>query len=441
MLRGVVAAVLIALVVVPAATAKTYKVTTRSDHAPGACTAGDCTLREAVIAANATLTVADTIVLPSTKPYKLTIPGTDEGGAMTGDLDITNNRLRIVHPGKGKATIGGNALDRVFEVFAAATFEKLVIRNGLSGGLSGSGGGIAGYAKVTLLGSTVTGNRAGGCGGGINLIGAAARLVLRNSAVTKNQAQFDGGGISASCQGGIGAVSIRNSTVSGNRADSNGDGTGRGGGIYLQTITGIQSEILRSTFANNRSGSEGGGAYTDLGRIRIQGSTFNGNRSTLGGGGISVDGTEPLVVLNTTVAGNKSASNGGGIFADGSSVVRLNSVTVVRNRGNTDGMFSEAGGGLFSDVPAGDFVVRNSIVSSNAVTDLVPGNPPVKSDCANISGQPFLSLGHNLLTTRFACDGFTKTGRPRPGEPEDREPRQARRADGDDSAPQGEPGA
>ena len=135
MLRGVAAttAVLIALVVAPAVAAKTYKVTTRSDHAPGACTAGDCTLREAVIAANATLTTPDTIVLPSTKPYKLTIAGTDEGGAMTGDLDITNNRLRIVHPGKGKATIGGNALDRVFEVFAPATFEKLVIRNGTVG--------------------------------------------------------------------------------------------------------------------------------------------------------------------------------------------------------------------------------------------------------------------------------------------------------------------
>ena len=228
--------------------------------------------------------------------------------------------------------------------------------------------------------------------------------------MTKNRADADGGGISASCHGGIGSVSIRNSTVSGNRADANGDGIGRGGGIYLQTTTGIQSEILRSTFANNRSGSEGGGAYTDLGRMRIEASTFNGNISRLGGGGISVDGTEPLIVLNTTVAGNKSASNGGGIYADGSSVVRLNSVTVVRNRGNTDGMFSEAGGGLFSDVPAGDFVVRNSIVSSNAVTDLVPGNPPVKSDCANIDGRPFLSLGHNLLTTRFACDGFTKTG-------------------------------
>ena len=105
MLRGVVAAtaVLVALALAPAVSAKTYKVTTRSDHAPGACTAGDCTLREAIRAANATLTTADTIVLPSTKPYKLTIPGIDEDGAMTGDLDITNHRLRIVHPGKGKA--------------------------------------------------------------------------------------------------------------------------------------------------------------------------------------------------------------------------------------------------------------------------------------------------------------------------------------------------
>ncbi len=256
----------------------------------------------------------------------------------------------------------------------------------------------------------MTGNVAGICGGGIHLSAPAARLVMRNSTVTKNRADADGGGISASCHGGIGSVSIRNSTISGNRADANGDGTGRGGGIYLQTNSGIQSEILRSTFANNRSGSEGGGAYTDLGRIRIQGSTFNGNIARLGGGGISVDGTEPLIVLNTTVAGNKSASNGGGIFADGSSVVRLNSVTVVRNRGNTDGMFSEAGGGLFSDVPAGDFVVRNSIVSLNAVTALTPGDPPIKSDCANVSGDPFLSLGHNLLTTRFACEGFTKTG-------------------------------
>jgi CSLREA domain-containing protein len=397
--------VLVGLALAPAASALTYKVTTRSDHAPGACTSGDCTLREAIRAANATFGVSDTVVLPSTKPYKLTIAGPDEGGAMTGDLDITNNRLRIVHPGKGRATIGGNGLDRVFEVYTPATFEKLVIQGGKSSGLSGHGGGIAAYDKVTLLRTTVRGNTAGFCGGGVHL-SVGAPLFMRNSTVTGNSAMFDGGGISASCNGGSGKVTIIDSTISNNRADSNGDGSGRGGGIYLQTGDGVQSTILRSTFAGNRSGSEGGGIYTDLGRLRLERSTVNGNRATLGGGGVSADGTEPLLVVNTTVAGNKSASNGGGIFADGSSVVRLNAVSVVRNRGNTDGMFSEAGGGLSADLPAGDFVVLNSLIALNTITDLTPGNPPVKNDCASV--EPFTSEGHNLLTTRYLCTGFSK---------------------------------
>ena len=201
-LGGATIALVVALALAPAASALTYKVTTRSDHAPGACTGGDCTLREAVLAANATLTVADTIVLPSTKPYRLTIAGTDEDGAMTGDLDIANFGLRIVHPGKGKATIGGNGLDRVFDVFlgAPATFEKLIIQGGHAVGMFGYGGGIRAGEKITVRASTVRGNRADGCGGGLHMQNGA-RLVMRNSKVTGNQANGDAGGISASCEG------------------------------------------------------------------------------------------------------------------------------------------------------------------------------------------------------------------------------------------------
>ena len=405
MLQGVAAAaaLLIALALAPAVSAKTYKVTTRSDHAPGACTPSDCTLREAIRAANATVTVADTVVLPSTKPYKLTIPGPDEGGAMTGDLDITNNRLRIVHPGKGKATIGGNGLDRVFEVYAPATFEKLVIQGGKSSGLSGHGGGIAAYVKVTLLGTIVRGNTAGFCGGGLHLSNGAP-LFMRNSTVSGNSAMFDGGGISANCNGGGGKVTIIDSTISGNRADSNGDGTGRGGGIYLQTSAGVQSTIQRSTFANNRTGSEGGGIYTDSGRLRITGSTVSGNRAGDNGGGIEVDGTDPFVAVNTTVSGNRSDSQGGGIHADGN-VVRLNAVTIVRNRGNADGLGSEVGGGIV-DTGSLSFSVENSLIALNTLAPFVPSDPPIKSDCASV--DPFTSLGHNLLSTRFLCSGFTK---------------------------------
>ena len=295
----------------------------------------------------------------------------------------------------------------MFEVFvgAPATFEKVVIRAGSATGLNGYGGGIRSYANMTLISSTVAGNRALGCGGGLH-VQSGGRLVLRNTTVTRNRADGDGGGISASCFGDSGAVSIRNSTGLANRADADGNGVGRGGGIYLQSSSGVQP---RSSAARSRStarAARAAGSTPTSASLRLDSSTISGNIARLGGGGVSADGVEPLLVVNSTVSGNRSASSGGGIYADGSSVVRLNAVSVVRNRANTDGVLSEAGGGLFADLPAGDFVVLNSLVALNTVTDIVPGNPPIKNDCS--SDSPFTSQGHNLLSTRFFCDGFSQ---------------------------------
>jgi CSLREA domain-containing protein len=398
------AALAVAVLASPAGAA-TYRVTMRTDPAPGACTAGHCSLREAVLAANASLGVADTIVLPKARVYTLTLAGTDDGG-MAGDLDITNDPLRIVHTGRGKATIDGAGFDRVFDVFLGGplTLEKLVVRNGNVAGPNGYGGGIRARAKVTLLRTNVTGNVASGCGGGIHMENGA-RLVLKNARVTGNRAGSDGGGISASCFGTGGAVTIERSTIASNRGDADSNGTGRGGGIYLQTNDGRLSTITRTTWTRNRTGSEGGGIYTDLGRVRMTSSTVSWNTSGSNGGGIEIDGTNPFVGINLTVSRNRAASVGGGIHADGQAV-RLNAVTVVRNVGNSDGLLSEAGGGLFTDVPAGGFRVENSIVALNTLMPLTPGDPPVKNDCSG--GEAFTSGGHNLLSTKFLCDGFTK---------------------------------
>ncbi len=59
-------AVALALLGPTLASADTFEATTRSDHVPGACTPGDCTLREAVMAAN-TLPGDDRVKLPSRK--------------------------------------------------------------------------------------------------------------------------------------------------------------------------------------------------------------------------------------------------------------------------------------------------------------------------------------------------------------------------------------
>jgi CSLREA domain-containing protein len=75
------------LVLLPAsAGAFDFVVTRYDDPAPDGCLAADCSLREAVIAANVAAD-ADRILL-SGGTYRLTLAGSGEGDAATGDLDI-----------------------------------------------------------------------------------------------------------------------------------------------------------------------------------------------------------------------------------------------------------------------------------------------------------------------------------------------------------------
>ena len=394
------------LAVSSSAAAETVEVNKRGDHNDGFCTPADCTLREGVLTVAFSPGESGKVILPSRKPYRLTIPGEDEFGQM-GDLDFYSGRLVIVHPGRGRATIDAGEIDRVLEVLAQVTLKNLVITGGLT---ANYGGGIRAWQPLKLINTVVRGNDAAFCGGGIHMQDTGAPLTLRRSSVIGNFGN-QGGGISASCFGDAGPVKISNSTIARNEGDADGNLNGYGGGIYLQTSSGVQSVIEDSTFTRNSSGlggmgqADGGGIYTDTGRLRLLGSTISGNRSGDTGGGIYVDGTEPAEIVNSTISRNRANSNGGGIHMEGEEV-SLNGVSVVRNRGNADGVFSEAGGGISNDDP--DFTVRNSLIALNTLTALTPGDPPVKNDCSGV--DPFNSLGHNLLSTFFICDGFDAPG-------------------------------
>src|SRR5687767_1162009 len=82
----------VSMLSLPVAYAATITVTTTTDELNSD---GDCSLREAIRAANLDRgvdacpagTATDTITLPP-GTYTLTIPGGDEDGALTGDLDI-----------------------------------------------------------------------------------------------------------------------------------------------------------------------------------------------------------------------------------------------------------------------------------------------------------------------------------------------------------------
>src|SRR6187431_930620 len=81
--------------------AATFVVTKTADTADGACDA-DCSLREAITAANVAAG-ADVITLPA-GTYTLTITGTNEDANANGDLDITT-AITINGGGSGSTVI------------------------------------------------------------------------------------------------------------------------------------------------------------------------------------------------------------------------------------------------------------------------------------------------------------------------------------------------
>ncbi len=71
------------------ASSASFNVSRFDDPIPGGCDPGDCSLREAILAANSSVGV-DTIDLPA-GTYSLSITGNGENGNLTGDLDISES--------------------------------------------------------------------------------------------------------------------------------------------------------------------------------------------------------------------------------------------------------------------------------------------------------------------------------------------------------------
>src|SRR6185436_10476940 len=114
MSRPRVALVVLCLLVLSSARAfaTDFIVTKTADTADGSCNA-DCSLREAIIAAN-TNPGADNVLLGNGLTYNLTLGPADAPGALTagsGDLDITDS-VTI----SGNSTINALGLDRVFDI-------------------------------------------------------------------------------------------------------------------------------------------------------------------------------------------------------------------------------------------------------------------------------------------------------------------------------------
>jgi CSLREA domain-containing protein len=162
---------ILALVFLPTGPFATTFPVTKTADTNGNCTPGDCSLREAIGAANSNVGADDVPVPAGT--YLLTL------GRLVVSDDVT-----ITGAGQESTIIDGNWSDGVFEIQASVLAE--ISGFTIQKGFHSAGGGIHNQGDLTLTNSTVSGNDEGIC----NHDGRVATLT--NTIVAGNSANCSG---------------------------------------------------------------------------------------------------------------------------------------------------------------------------------------------------------------------------------------------------------
>ena len=363
-----------------------FQVTKTADTADGVCSESDCSLREAISAAN--LGTEENTVLVPAGLYVLTLTGDSGSNNSNGDLDI-RYPVMIVGEGKGQTVIQGMD-DRVIEVLKGAksvTISDLTMKDGE---VYGSGGCIAVWeSSLNLDHVGIHHCIAHSMGGGIYFIDFSEGELF-DVEVTECEAN-EGGGIYIY----EGNLDVDHSVIAGNTAGSGGGGlynydgelvvsysrvienqvnnNGSGGGL-LQVGTSAYFATNNSEWSKNVVDVEGGGIFLIQGSGAITSSTISGNTALAYGGGVNT--RVPLSISYSTIAEN-----------------------VADYDENADG----SGGGLFTYQPSANLTISHTILANN-INVRAPGN----ADCFNYGNQSTItSLGYNLIEVQGSCVSFT----------------------------------
>lgn len=292
-LRRSLTAVFCALLCAASAFATDFVVTKTNDTNDGVCDA-DCSLREAIAAANAS-PGADRVILGSGLSYTFSIAS---ALTISDSLTIEGNA----------STVDAMGLSRVFDVGnVSVTINNLTIRGGASTGFLSPGGGLRIQNGTAILNNcTVTANSSADDGGGIAVIGSydttngasLAHLTVNNSTVSNNTAAQGGGILCALC-----ALSGSGSTIISNSASS-----GDGGGIDMVGDSSTLMLIGCALVSNTASMGRGGGLSVPFGSSNpnVTVSRIAGNSALLGNAFFGSAGS--LFAINNWWASNSGPS-------------------------------------------------------------------------------------------------------------------------------------
>jgi CSLREA domain-containing protein len=260
--------------------------------------AHDCSLRDAINAANGNPTSQSTCTIPGSGHDTIQFRITGTITLRSTLPQITDRALTINGPPSPGIAISGNNEVQVMDVASGATLNlnKITVTEGFSS--TNDGGGIANAGTVAITNCTFSNNHLiSSPNGGAIFNAFDAKLTVTNTTFFENSTGDIGGAI-ADVEG---TVTVNASTFSENSATS--------AGALFNNGTG---SVINSTFSGNTS-LEGGGIVNG-GLLTITNSTFSGNSASITGGGIfSQPGgsvTVKSTILATSVEGNCSGSIG-----------------------------------------------------------------------------------------------------------------------------------
>lgn len=391
--------------------AMTFNVTKTADTNDGACTVGDCSLREAIVAANAN-PGADTITFTAGINPTLTITsgGGHEDAAATGDLDINDS---VTITGNNPTVISTSYTNtcgdcKVFGVNQpgtnnglAVSFTGVTIQNGFNDGTNFSGtffetgGGIDFFLtgsgnNSSMTNCTITNNKtqngARSHGGGVNVDGrntataggpSGGSITFTSCTITNNSSTADGGGgifLAADKHD----TTLTNCVITGNSCSG-----GTGGGVQVTqsfggtvTINGASGSV-----SNNTASTSGGGIMvtfnqvTNISSITISNNTATGTGGSSLGGGVLIDtlgaagvtGSTSLtnVTISTNHANNGANAIGGGVRYGGFYAATMSGCTVSNNTSKDGAGVGNAGS---TQTPAGTLAISTGSFTGNAAT-------------------------------------------------------------------------
>ncbi|HKX83297.1 MAG TPA: choice-of-anchor Q domain-containing protein [Pyrinomonadaceae bacterium] len=356
--------------------ALTYTVTKVADTNDGACDA-DCSLREAVAAANATVD-NDVVAFSSLFDTSQTI-------VLSGsEIVVANNgTLTINGPGAHLLTIDGNQASRILSSGANVVVNINAIRftrgNGAGAVNTGRGGAIYNVGGTMVISnSVITGNTAAN-GGALNNAASAspsvpANLTLINCVLSNNSTTSSGAALQ---NFSTSTLHMRGTTVSGNTTSS----TGIAGAFQANgTVT-----ITNSTFSGNSApAGTGAGVYYNGTSLIMTNATIVNNTSSVGSGGLHRTGTNPTAIVRNSIFANNSTADAFGLMSSQGNNIIGNVGTstgwVASDLQNTNpmlGSLADNGGPTQTHLPLADSPAINA--GQNCVVDLScsANNPPV----------------------------------------------------------------